>query len=330
MIQLTDFTIQDPVQKKMTDNPSMIIMHYTAENFNSPHQFFLNGQKNNGIIAHYIIDSDENGTINKYLKDNYIGKHAGISYYNGMDNLNQYSIGIENVNYGFSRNDKGGGVLLNDEMFYYDFPESQINSLINLTKELIDLYSIKPFNIVGHSDIAISFGRKEDPGPLFPWEKLAKEQGIGLWYNLSLTGNEFKEIDRIINSLSEKEKLSFFVNKLMEFGYGNPDLVSDSTRERPYQIKHTSDSNIIDKNTLFLIQSYNMHYRPDKGVSSSIDAKDFEIVHSLNIMKNITQYNDLSLTQLKDLYNTDDKNHDYLVSHEIQYQKIDDSINLLF
>ena len=330
MIQLIDLTIQNPVQKKMTHNPSMIVMHYTAVDFNSTHRFFLNGQKDNGVIAHYVIDSDENGIIYQYLQDNYAGKHAGISYHDGLDNLNQYSIGIENVNYGFSQSDKGAGLLLIDNMFYYNFTEHQMNSLSNLTEELIDLYSIKPFNIVAHSDIAISFGRKEDPGPLFPWEKLAKEHGIGLWYNLSLTENEFKDTSKIINSLSEKEKLSFFINKLMEFGYGNPDLAPDSTLESPYQIKHINDPNIIDKNAIFLIRSYNMHYRPDKGISNSIDEKDFQIVNSLNIMKNITQYNDLSLIQLKDLYNTSDKNDDYFSSHEMQYSRIDDSVNLFF
>ena len=39
---------------------------------------------------------------------------------------------------------------------------------------------IEPTDIVGHSDVAP--GRKVDPGPRFPWERLAR-LGFGAWYD---------------------------------------------------------------------------------------------------------------------------------------------------
>ena len=327
MVELIDLIVQNPPQAKRIDDPSMIVMHYTSAEFSSVNNFFLKNQTTNEIIAHYVIDSDVNGAIYQYLRNDYIGKQAGISYWNGKSNVNQYSVGIENVNYGFSDIDRGDGVLMNDNLFYYSFSDAQIDSLINLTSELINLYDIKPYNIVGHSDIAISAGRKDDPGPLFPWEKLAKEYGIGLWYNLSLTQNEFQDISKIISNFSDEEKLFFFINKLMEFGYGSPEFVPNPTIDNQYQIKNTNEVGIINDNTKYLIKNYNMHYRPDKGLSSSIDAKDFEIINSLNIIKNITQNNTLPLDQLRDLYGTNDQNHDYLELHHIRYYKIDDTVN---
>jgi N-acetylmuramoyl-L-alanine amidase len=329
MLEYVDLTAQDPVQPKMTIKPSIIVMHYTVSDFQSTNNFFLKNQQQNEILAHYVINYDSNGTIYKYLDNDRIGKHAGISYWNGQTNINQYSVGIENVNYGFNDVDLGNGVKLDDGFFYYQFPDAQVKSIANLTSELINLYDIKPYNIVGHSDVAISFGRKEDPGPLFPWEKLAKEYGIGIWYNLSLMHEEFNYTKKILKNFTEQEKLSFFINKLIEFGYGSPELVPNVTIDQPYGIQNTNDINVVDTNAKFLIQSYNMHYRPDKGISSKIDEKDFEIINSLNMIKNITQNHNLSMEQLKNLYNNENLTCEYLESQNISCLKIDDTINFL-
>ncbi len=278
-------------------------MHYTASSFQSTDAFFTQNQANNGIIAHYVINDD--GVTYKYVDEDLIAKHAGVSYWNGFDSINKYSVGIENVNLGFTPNDQGGGIPM-DGQYYYQFPEEQIKSLAELTIGIIERYDIKPYNIVGHSDIAMPFGRKPDPGPLFPWEQLAKEYGIGLWYNLSKTHDDFVNFnaENAIGDLSDNEKQDLFVEQLMALGYGNPNYVSDPQQDNSYHISQTNDQNIINKNTHYLIQSYNMHYRPEKGISSSFDTSDFEIVYSLNYMKHEFEINNFTTEEIKVLYIT--------------------------
>ena len=66
--------------------------------------------------------------------------------------------------------------------YFAPFEPTQIQALIPLAKDIIARYDIKPQNVVAHADVAPQ--RKDDPGPLFPWEELAA-QGIGAWRMLS-------------------------------------------------------------------------------------------------------------------------------------------------
>ena len=59
-------------------------------------------------------------------------------------------------------------------MIIKNFLISQIKSLIELSKFLINKYKINLKNILGHSDIAPE--RKKDPGEKFPWKYLAKKK----------------------------------------------------------------------------------------------------------------------------------------------------------
>ena len=54
------------------------------------------------------------------------------------------------------------------------FPDAQIDALIPLLAEIKDRHHVTRGNIVGHSDIAPT--RKQDPGELFPWGRLARHR----------------------------------------------------------------------------------------------------------------------------------------------------------
>lgn len=115
------------------------------------------------------------------------------------------------------------------------FTEAQIAALTLLLKDIAQRYAIAPENIVGHSDVAPQ--RKQDPGPLFPWRRLA-QQGIGAWPEASrvqhyLAGRPAEApvaMERVLSALSR-------------YGYD----VSGATTPRQRQQ---------------LIAAFQMHFRP--------------------------------------------------------------------
>lgn len=115
------------------------------------------------VSAHYTIDED--GTVYRHVPEDRRAWHAGVSHWAGISNVNARSIGIELVNPGH-------------EYGYRGFPDVQVASLIRLAQGIVMRHPIATSQVLAHSDVAPA--RKEDPGELFPWEKLAAA-GIGLW-----------------------------------------------------------------------------------------------------------------------------------------------------
>ncbi len=109
------------------------------------------------VSAHYLVDED--GTILRMVDEEKRAWHAGRSHWRGITDVNSASVGIEIVNPGH-------------EFGYRAFPEAQISVLIPLIAEIKDRHGITRGNVVGHSDVAPA--RKQDPGELFPWGKLAR------------------------------------------------------------------------------------------------------------------------------------------------------------
>ncbi|PCH98884.1 MAG: hypothetical protein COB76_06660 [Alphaproteobacteria bacterium] len=110
------------------------------------------------VSAHYTIDED--GTVYNHVSPDKRAWHAGVSEFDGREGFNDFSIGIELVNPG---HDHG----------YRAFPDVQIDALIDLMKKIYGQFPIKPELVLGHVDIAPN--RKQDPGALFPWDRLVKE-----------------------------------------------------------------------------------------------------------------------------------------------------------
>lgn len=109
------------------------------------------------VSAHYLVEED--GRIHRLVDEEKRAWHAGRSHWRGVTDVNSASIGIEIVNPGH-------------EFGYRPFPDEQVASVIRLVHAIKDRYEITRGNIVGHSDIAPA--RKQDPGELFPWGKLAR------------------------------------------------------------------------------------------------------------------------------------------------------------
>ncbi|EEZ4381636.1 N-acetylmuramoyl-L-alanine amidase AmiD [Escherichia whittamii] len=161
----------------------VLVIHYTAEDFDTS----LATLTDKHVSSHYLVPAVPplyNGKprIWQLVPEQELAWHAGSSAWRGATRINDTSIGIELENRGWQKS--AGG------KYFAPFEPTQIQALIPLAKDIIARYHIKPENVVAHADIAPQ--RKDDPGPLFPWQQLA-QQGIGAWpdaqrVNFYLTG----------------------------------------------------------------------------------------------------------------------------------------------
>ena len=103
------------------------------------------------VSAHVLIC--RNGDITQFVPFNRKAWHAGKSSFEGIENCNDFSIGVEL-----------------EGTDHDPFTDSQYAALTQLSRALLATYpGLTEARIVGHSDIAP--GRKSDPGPCFDWER---------------------------------------------------------------------------------------------------------------------------------------------------------------
>jgi len=135
---------------------TMIVLHYTGMETGEAAIERLRDSAAK-VSSHYLVAED--GTVLRLVDEDKRAWHAGRSHWRGVKDINSASIGIEIVNPGH-------------EFGYRPFPDEQVAAVIRLVHEIKDRYDITRGNVVGHSDIAPA--RKQDPGELFPWGKLAR------------------------------------------------------------------------------------------------------------------------------------------------------------
>ena len=212
----------------------IIVLHYTAST--KPNALLT--LTNREVSAHYVVSDDSKPVVYKLVDENLSAWHAGESSWYGRTFVNPRSIGIEIVHPGWARNSGGElGPL---------FPAAQIDAVITLTREVAKRHGVAPENIVGHSDVAPL--RKQDPGPAFPWKKLA-QAGVGRWFDEAAAAKYQAEYVRY-----GPPDAGWFQKQLKRVGYSVP------------------ESNYFDANTLHTIAAFQMHYRPEL-VNSKPDAQ---------------------------------------------------------
>lgn len=141
----------------------ILLMHYTGMQDGLTALQRLCDPNPPRVSAHYVVFED--GEIVQCVAEGRRAWHAGAGSWQGREDVNSRSIGIEIVNPGH-------------EWGYRPFPEAQVVAVINLSRDILTRHAIAPTGILAHSDTAP--GRKQDPGELFPWGRLADE-GVGLW-----------------------------------------------------------------------------------------------------------------------------------------------------
>lgn len=151
-----------PNFNERTSPPDMIVLHYTGMQSGAAALERLCDPAAK-VSSHYLVEED--GRIFRLVPEERRAWHAGLSFWKGETDINGRSIGVEIVNPGH-------------EFGYRPFPDAQIEAVIALLGDIRSRWSVDDARIVGHSDVAPA--RKEDPGELFPWKRLA-QAGHGLW-----------------------------------------------------------------------------------------------------------------------------------------------------
>ncbi len=206
----------------------VLVIHYTADDFDSS----LATLTDKNVSSHYLIPAvppQHNGKprIWQLVPERDLAWHAGVSFWRGATRINDTSIGIELENRGWQKSD--------GQKRFVPFEPAQIAALIPLAKDIIQRYDIKPQNVVAHADIAPQ--RKDDPGPLFPWQALA-QQGIGAW--------------------PDPARVAFYLNGQPRYQPADPAVLLDLLSRYGYEIPE----NISLAQQKRVIMAFQMHFRP--------------------------------------------------------------------
>lgn len=133
--------------------PSIVVLHYTAMDSAAAALNRLCDPMYE-VSAHYLVGSD--GTIWQMVREQDRAWHAGAGEWQGQDDINSRSIGIELDNQGC-----------------HPFAQPQMAALERLLPGILKRWSIPAAGVIGHSDLAP--GRKCDPGPRFDWQRLERQ-----------------------------------------------------------------------------------------------------------------------------------------------------------
>jgi N-acetylmuramoyl-L-alanine amidase len=195
-----------------------LVLHFTSSDFPSSLKILTRGP----VSSHYLVTAPP-VTIHRLVDERRRAHHAGLSSWRGHTYLNASSIGIEIVNAGFQA----------DTQDWQDYPEEQVAAVIELAKDIARRHEIRPQHIVGHSDIAPQ--RKLDPGPRFPWKRLA-DAGLIPWPDADAVAARLAEFERSLPDVA------WFQQRLARHGFAVPEHgeLDEATRNvlRAFQMKY--------------------------------------------------------------------------------------------
>jgi N-acetylmuramoyl-L-alanine amidase len=202
-----------------------LVLHYTVTDTPQSIRIFT-GKGGVEASIHYLLTNDAQPVIYGIVDESRTAYQAGsdASWKNDRG-LNNISIGIEIVNAGWVEGPNG--------RIWAPFPEKQIDTLIPLIKDITARHNIAPDHVLGHSDVAPQ--RKQDPGALFPWHRLAAE-GLVPWPDEGVAAAKLAQFQAALPDIA------WFQRKLGEIGYLVPQdgLLSQATRNVliAYQTKY--------------------------------------------------------------------------------------------
>jgi N-acetylmuramoyl-L-alanine amidase len=195
------------------------------------------------VSSHYLVFED--GRILQLVAEARRAYHAGESSWEGTTDINSRSVGIEIGNQG---HDYGCPA----------FPEPQIAAVIALCRNIVSRWSIAPWHVLAHSDVAPR--RKRDPGESFPWARLAAA-GVGLWVEPAPIeqGNALSPGDR-------GDEVAKLQHMLADYGYG------------------IAASGHYDGEMLEIVAAFQRHFRPAK-VDGVADVSTMRTLEKLRLLR---------------------------------------------
>ncbi|MBV8502154.1 MAG: N-acetylmuramoyl-L-alanine amidase [Paucibacter sp.] len=223
-----------------------LVLHYTEESWDDSLRLLARDRAAGGgtVSAHYLV-RDDPVKVYQLVDENRRAWQAGASYWQGTQNLNSASIGIEIVNPG----DKNLATGVRNGQ-YAPYPAMQLDAVVALVKDIVARHHIKPDRVVGHEDIAPD--RRRDPGPFFPWHRLY-EAGVIAWPDAAQVGTKTAEFATALPSVEWAQ------TKLGKYGY----LIPVTGK--------------LDEHTRNVISAFQMKYRPAK-YDGELDAETAALI----------------------------------------------------
>ncbi|MBC7282833.1 N-acetylmuramoyl-L-alanine amidase [Hoeflea sp.] len=218
--------------------PDMLILHYTGMPSAEAALEWLCAEESQ-VSSHYFID--EEGRISQLVPESQRAWHAGQGCWKGETDINSASIGIEIANPGHAAESP-------------PFPDTQIEAVIRLCRDIVDRHAIPAERVLAHSDIAPM--RKQDPGECFPWDRLHRE-GVGHWVEPLPVGG-----GRFFQEGDTGQPVEALQSMLALYGYG---VRVDGS---------------YDAETRSVIRAFQRHFRPAR-VDGVADSSTIGTLHKL-------------------------------------------------
>jgi len=220
-----------------------IVLHYTVADL----PVSLKVLTEHDVSAHYLVSDETPPRIFRMVDESRRAWHSGASAWKGHRLLNASSIGIELVHPGFKPGPDGQRV-------YAPFAPAQIDALIPLLRDIVQRHQIRPERILGHGEVSPSY--KEDPGPSFPWRRLAEAGLTPPWPEASRVAAQRERYEALLPDTA------WFQRALAQHGY---------------PVETTEQ---MDEQTRRVLMNFQMRYRPERhdGVA---DAETAALLHVL-------------------------------------------------
>ena len=219
-----------------------LVLHFTAESLERSINILAHGGR---VSSHYLVTDESPVRTYRLVDENRRAWHAGQSFWRGQTMLNASSIGIEIVN--------PGNVATGDDKRWQPFTPAQEDAVVALVQDIVRRHQIRPENVVGHSDIAPM--RRDDPGPLFPWQRLAA-LGLVAWPDEARVAEQRKVFDAALPDIA------WFQMALATHGF------------------QLAQSGTLDGVTRRVLRAFQMKYRPSQ-IEGEPDAETAAMLHVL-------------------------------------------------